>query len=93
MRPHTSHRYPFQTHYQRPQQRKFWVWRCRVTHYRRDRSAWRWCCTLCEPPTYGFRTRPDAWFRIMTISMPNHMRRLRQHHQFVARHKPEAGRA
>lgn len=82
---HTSARYPVQTQYQRPRQRKFWVWRCRLTHYRRDRSAWRWCCTMCEPPSYGFRTAKDGWLKIITVSYPNHMRHRYHHHRWVMR--------
>lgn len=87
------HQFPHQTGYQRPEQRKFWVWRCRVTRYRPGHSAWRWCCTLCEPPTFGYRTVADGWFRIITESMPRHMRNRRQHHQWVARVKPDGRRA
>ena len=81
----TSLRYPAQTGHQRPRQRRFFVWRDPHIRYRSGHRPWRWCCTLCEPPSFGFRSLPGAWARIITVSLPRHMAVRGQHHQHVAR--------
>lgn len=89
----TSRRNPPATGYQRPLERKFWIWRDRSIGYddafaRRhgwERHPWRWMCTLCDPPAYGFRSRQGAFRAILTVSMPGHFRRRRQHHEWAAR--------
>lgn len=89
----TSNRYPPSTGYQRPTRRKFYVWRDPFIRYRGSQrqqwgdAPWRWCCTMCEPPSFGFRCKPPAWERIMTVSLPHHLRVLHYHHEW-ARKKP-----
>jgi len=86
--------YPPATGYERPQVRRFWIWEDRTISYR-DGTArrrgwgqhpWRWCCTFCDPPAFGFRAREGAWQAIVTISMPRHFRVRYCHHQYVARY-------
>lgn len=91
----TTIRNPPSSNYQRPAERKFWVWRDenRVymrgygTAYGRGRPVhmWRWLCTLCDPPASGCRTMPGAWEKIITVSMPHHFQVRHQHHQHVGR--------
>lgn len=61
-------------------ERRFRVWRDPVVT-----SIWRWECTLCQPPACGYRATCDAWYRIMTISLPRHMSVKRCHHAWVKR--------
>src|SRR4051794_13191143 len=77
----TSPRNPPQFQYQRPPIRRFFIWRVRFRNYRP--SMWRWCCTLCDPPSYGARTTADAWEKIVKISLPDHMQFYRKHHAYV----------
>lgn len=93
MIPKTTLRYPRQTGHQRPQQRLFFIWRDPHIRYRQGHRPWRWCCTLCEPPSFGFRSRPGAWARIITVTLPRHMRVRRQHHAWVKKNQiPPGGR-
>lgn len=88
-----TRRNPPGTNYQRPVERKFYVWRDRHIRYH-DRFSeshgwveaypWRWMCTLCDPPSYGFRSKAGAWRAIMAVSMPRHFRVRDQHHTWVA---------
>jgi len=88
----TSVLYPPSTGYRRPPKRKFYVWRDRAISYRHYRQypedwelhPWRWCCTLCDPPAFGFRARKGAFEAVMTISMPHHFYRRRAHHRWAA---------
>jgi hypothetical protein len=91
----TSTRNPPSTNYQRPKKRKFFIWRDRCISYSGDsyavrhgweRSPWRWCCTFCNPPTYGFRSKQGAWHAIMTISMPRHFAVRQGHHHWAESH-------
>jgi hypothetical protein len=83
---------PPSTNFQRPKERKFYVWQDRHLNYgaaaarRRgwEQHPWRWLCTLCDPPTGGMRVQKGAWERIMTVSMPCHFRVRRYHHAHVA---------
>lgn len=61
--------------------RRFRIYRCPCT------GAWRWVCTLCDPPAEGARFSPDAWDRIVAVSMPRHFRVRSSHHEFVHRTK------
>lgn len=63
----------------RTTRRKFRVWEDR------EAGCWRWECTMCHPPSYGYRTTNDAWYRIMTVSMPRHFFVRRYHHEHVRR--------
>ena len=47
------------------------------------RGAWRWECTLCDPPAWGQRNGPEAWVKIVTVSMPHHFRVRDGHHRWV----------
>jgi hypothetical protein len=87
----TSHRNPPQTGYHRPTERKFYVWQDQFNSYggysayadgRWGLHPWRWMCTMCDPPAYGFRARRGAYHAIMTQVMPDHL----------ARHRKEARR-
>lgn len=89
----TSLRNPPSTGYRRPQKRRFYVWRCRMTYRRPGHTFWRWCCTLCEPPAYGARTTSDAWYRIISQSLPEHMESRRGHHYYVYRNFTRNGYA
>ena len=82
---HTSLRYPPSAGYQRPSQRRFFVWQDRFIRYRDGHRPWRWCCTLCEPPSFGFRSLPGGWARIMTGTLPRHLSVRNFHHRHVAR--------
>ncbi len=86
-----SKRNPPSTGYQRPEERKFFIWQDRTIDYgnaakRRgwERHPWRWLCTMCEPPAQGFRVQKGAWQRIITVSLPHHFRTCGQHHDWVA---------
>lgn len=84
----TSMRNPPSTKYQRPAERKFYVWQDRfITYGLNDRGwekrPWRWLCTMCEPPSYGFRSKKGAWNSIMTVSLPRHMFVRKCHHEHV----------
>lgn len=87
-RPQTSRRNPPSTSHVRPAERKFYVWRDRYIRYdphpRRGKGLWRWCCTLCDPPSYGSRSGPGGWEKIMTVSMPRHFAIRRHHHKIVS---------
>jgi hypothetical protein len=48
-----------------------------------EAGCWRWECTLCHPPAYGCRTTDDAWYRIITTSLPHHFRVRVYHHRWV----------
>lgn len=65
--------------------RAFRIWRCPQC------PAWLWECTLCDPPAFGCRTTPDAWERIITISMRYHLRRRRDHHDYVRAYRRQPG--
>jgi hypothetical protein len=43
--------------------------------------SWRWECTLCQPAARGRRHGPDAWNRILAISLPRHFRVRYCHHR------------
>jgi hypothetical protein len=85
-------RNPPATGYERPVERKFWIWQDRVIDYgeefsRRhdwERHPWRWLCTLCDPPAQGFRARKGAHQAILTVSMPRHFAVRRDHHRLTA---------
>lgn len=49
--------------------------------------AWTWECTLCWPPARGARFGPDAWNKIIGVSLPHHMRCRGQHHEWVIRNR------
>lgn len=92
----TSARYPPSTGYHRPAERKFYVWQDTLIDYRGysayadgrwGRHPWRWLCTLCEPPSYGFRARTGAQQAIVAVSLPHHMRVRRSHHEWVRRNR------
>ena len=53
-------------------------------------QSWRWECSLCWPPARGARFGPDAWLKILRISLPHHMRVRDCHHQHVARSQPSS---
>lgn len=92
-RPQTSRRNPPSTRYVRPTERKFYIWQDRGIRwdsaFARKRGLesrpWRWCCTLCDPPSYGYRTQKGAFQLILKVSMPRHMFVRQQHHEHVAR--------
>lgn len=92
----TSTRNPPSTGYRRPTERKFYIWQDRFIYWgkgwsrshNRDERPWRWMCTLCEPPSYGFRCKKGAWLAIMTISMPRHFAVRHYHHEHVRREHP-----
>ena len=46
-------------------------------------DSWRWECSMCDPPAYGQRCGPDAWLKIVTISMPHHFRVRDGHHRWI----------
>jgi len=89
----TSTRNPPSTNYQRPTERKFFIWRDRclehderyMQKYNLERAPWRWCCTFCDPPSYGFRSKLGAWQAIINTSMPRHFFVRHYHHQHAAR--------
>jgi hypothetical protein len=85
----TSSRYPPSAGYRRPTERKFYVWQDRFIAHGWNRGwekhPWRWCCTMCEPPSFGFRSRRGAWAAIMTVSYPRHMFVRGQHHAWAAK--------
>jgi hypothetical protein len=57
-------------------------------------TLWRWECTLCRPVSRGGRFGPQAWEKIMSVSMPHHFRLRHQHHAWVLRNHGEfTGRA
>lgn len=92
MKKQTSFRNPPSTNYERPTERKFYVWQDRAIcwseefarKHDRERHPWRWLCTFCDPPTAGFRTRKGAFNSIMTSSMPRHFFVRRAHHKWAA---------
>lgn len=59
--------------------RRFRIWQCPKNPW-----CWQWECTLCDPPAHGGRHGPDAWAKILTVSLPGHMRRRYYHHRHVA---------
>jgi len=61
--------------------RAFRIWACPG-----GEDCWRWECSLCHPPCHGARFGADAWARIVTISLPRHMRVRACHHAWVRRH-------
>lgn len=61
--------------------RAFRVWRAKPYD---GLEFWRWECSLCRPPVYGGRYGPDAWRKIIEVSLPHHMRRRACHHRWVA---------
>ncbi len=89
-----SRRWPPSTGYERPTERRFYVWQDRrVTYaldfsrkYRWERHPWRWLCTMCDPPSEGCRVQQGAWLKIITISMPRHFAVRYAHHKHVAEH-------
>jgi hypothetical protein len=88
----SSAHWPPSTGYTRPTERKFYIWQDRLT--RRDPVfaarrgwgiyAWRWCCTLCDPPAFGHQVRAGAQQRILNQTMPRHMFVRQAHHKHVA---------
>lgn len=84
-------RNPHQTRYERPQTAKFWIWKDTSIRYGAwfarehgwDTSPWRWCCTFCEPPSYGFRVKQGAYLAIINGAMPRHFERRHAHHRHV----------
>lgn len=88
----TSWRNPPSTGYTRPAERKFYVWQDRFITYsprdvargKRGKHPWRWLCTMCDPPSTGFRCRPGAHRDIMTVTLPRHMFVRRYHHKIVS---------
>jgi hypothetical protein len=88
----TSLRNPPSTKYQRPIERKFFIWRDRsicwgkawADDHNREERPWRWCCTFCNPPSYGFRCKKGAWQAIINTSMPRHFFVRQDHHHWVA---------
>lgn len=96
----TSWRNPPASGYKRPAERKFYVWRDRHISYgaravdsgRRAEHPWRWLCTLCDPPSYGFRSKPGGWQAIMRTAMPRHFFVRAAHHRWVARNRPLSGK-
>jgi hypothetical protein len=95
MRKQTTTRNPPSTNYQKPTERKFYIWRHRYLRYghslRTDRGwgdyPWLWMCTLCDPPSYGWRSRAGGWQAIISTSMPRHFAHKRAHHQWVSEHR------
>lgn len=94
MRKQTSQRNPPSTGYQRPTERKFYIWEDRHISYSGYSSyaegkwgphPWRWLCTICDPPAYGFRARRGAYQRIIAQTMPRHFAVRRYHHEWAAR--------
>lgn len=91
-----SRRNPPSTDYQRPTVRRFYIWQDRHIVYERrfaehrgwGQQPWRWMCTFCDPPSYGFRSRKGAWAAILNTSMPRHFRVKHYHHRRVARGEP-----
>lgn len=91
-RPQRTWSNPPSTNYEKPVERKFFVWQDRHIAYGPEGAEkhgwelhpWRWMCTLCEPPTRGFRSKKGAWEKIMTVSMPQHFRARKYHHAHVA---------
>lgn len=57
--------------------RKFRIWQ-------EEPGFWRWECMMCSPPARGGRHGPEAFRKILTISMPGHMRRLYYHHRWMS---------
>lgn len=90
-----SVRNPPSAGYERPLERKFYVWQDRVISYGtrfaaergREVHPWRWLCTMCDPPVAGFRCQKGAWEKIMTVSMPRHFLVRHYHHAWVARNR------
>lgn len=91
MKLQTSTRNPPSTGYVRPTEHKFFIWQDRFIHYEDDFAykrnwethPWRWCCTLCDPPSYGFRAKRGAWRAIIDISMRRHFLVRHYHHEHV----------
>lgn len=86
----TSTRYPPSTGYRKPTKRKFYVWEDRHIIYGNwglqhgwTWHPWRWCCTLCEPPAFGFRAR-GGYAAVMAF-MPHHFARRQAHHDWTRR--------
>lgn len=84
---------PPSTGYTRPTDRRFYVWQDRHIYYGGYRNyregkwglhPWRWMCTLCDPPSYGFQARAGAYQRIITSTMPTHFQRRQAHHRWAA---------
>ena len=87
-----SEKYPPSTGFKKPDKPGFYVWRdpfIRYTQRKWARAPWRWCCTLCEPPSFGFRSMSGAWAKIIGVSMPNHFASRATHHRHVARARQE----
>lgn len=87
-----ARRNPPQTNYQRPTERKFYIWQDRhidysgygqYQHGKWGRHPWRWMCTYCEPPSTGFLASKGAFQRIIKTSMPQHFKHRRSHHRYV----------
>lgn len=66
--------------------RRFRVWKSRRAAGRTP-AQWRWECTLCVPPSRGARNGDGAWGKIISVSLPHHMRVRYSHHQLVARYE------
>lgn len=88
---------PPSTGYQRPAERRFYIWQDRRMDYRGysayregkwGRHPWRWLCTYCDPPASGFQARSGAFQRIISTSMPKHFERRQAHHRWAARKPP-----
>jgi len=83
---------PPSTNYERPTERKFYVWQDRHLNYGQafaerhgwERYPWRWLCTMCDPPVGGCRVKKGAWKKIIETSMPRHFFVRGQHHKHVA---------
>ena len=50
-------------------------------------GEWRWECSLCQPVAVGGRSGPDAWAKVIAVSLPGHMMRRSCHHAWVARNR------
>lgn len=96
MKRQTSQRNPPSTGHHRPTERKFYVWQDRFIYYggyrtyregRWGRHPWRWMCTFCDPPAYGFRARQGAFNAIITKTMPRHFAVRHYHHEWAARRR------
>jgi hypothetical protein len=88
----SSLRYPPSTGYRRPAVRRFYVWEDRCITYgysegKWGRHPWRWCCTHCDPPAFGFRAKAGAFEAIMA-HMPRHFQRRAAHHRWARTRRP-----
>lgn len=92
MKKQRAFRNPPSTGYTRPAERKFYVWQDRraafddsfAERHGWEKHPWRWLCTLCDPPTEGYRVKKGAWEKIMTVSMPRHFKVRDSHHKVMA---------